>query len=913
MASPLLDTKFYAPRQRSGIVSRPLLTARLDRGAQAKLTLISAPAGFGKSTLVAEWMAARRDAAPVIAWLSLDAGDSHPVVFWTNVIAALQAVVPGVGARARALLDAAPWASSFETVLPPLLNDLNAASAEIVFVLDDYHVIEAHDIQMGMAYMLDHLPANVHLVITTRADPVLPLARLRARGELIEVRAADLRFTPDEAAAYLNGVMDLGLSTRDVATLEGRTEGWIAALQLAGLSMEGRDDITSFIADFAGDDRYIVDYLVEEVWHRQPDDVRTFLIQTSILARMSGPLCDAVTGQEGGKATLEMLDRRNLFLIPLDDRRRWYRYHHLFADVLQARLIDEQPELVPHLHRRASEWYAREGEHAEAIRHAFAGKDFSRAADLVELAIPATRQARQDVLSRRWIDALPADQIRIRPVLSDSFAGSRLVRGEVEGVEAALRDAEEGWAAASRDGIAGRMVVVDEQGFRDLPASIAIHRAGLARLLGDVEGTRAHARTALELVGEDDLVGRAAAAALLGLASWSMGDLEAASRLYDDAIAGLEKAGFLADAVGCAIALADMRRTQGRLNEAMRILGRGLALATRPGEAVLRGAADMHVGLSEILRERDDLAAASEHLAQSREFGEENGLPQNPYRSRVATALIRQAEGDPDGALVLLDEAAQRYDGDFSPEVRPVTALRARVLIAEGELAEAWRWARDRHVTADDDLDYLHEFEHITLARLILADGVRERSDVRIAAAERLLEHLLEAAQAGGRTGSAIEILVVQGLAHQARNDAAGAFSSLVRAIDLAEPEGYVRIFADEGAPMAALLRLAGKQRGPSTYLRRLQAAIASPVARPASDQPLIEPLSDRELEVLHLLEGDLGGPDIARHLSVSLATVRTHTSNIYTKLGVTNRRAAVRRADELGLLSRITGTRPIG
>jgi len=908
MPRPSLDTKFYAPRHRSGIVPRPLLTERLDRGAESKLTLISAPAGFGKSTLVAEWMAARPEARSAIAWLSLDAGDNHPVVFWTNVIAALETALPRVGASARPLLDAP--SPSIETVLAPLLNDLNAAADEITLVLDDYHAIDAPEIHAGMAFLLDHLPANVHLFITTRADPVLPLARLRAQGELIEIRAADLRFTPDEAAAYFNGVMTLGLTARDVATLENRTEGWIAALQLAGLSMQGRDDIAGFIADFAGDDRYIVDYLVEEVWHRQPDDVRIFLLRTSILARMTGPLCDAVTGQEGGRATLEALDRRNLFLIPLDDRRRWYRYHHLFADVLQARLLDEQPALVPELHRRATEWFAQEGEHAEAIRHALAGKDFPRAADLIELALPATRQARQEVTSRRWIDALPVDVIRTRPVLSDSFAASRLVHGETEGVDAALRDAER-WVAASRDGTADGMVVVDDQGFHDLPGSIAIHRAGLARLLGDVDGTMVHARTALDLVREDDLVGRAAAFALLGLSSWSMADLEAASRWYDDAIADLEKAGYLPDVIGCSITAADIRRTQGRLGEAMRLLERGLALATRPGKAILRGAADMHVGLSEILRERDDLVAASEHLARSRDLGEDNGLPQNPYRSRVAAALIRQTEGDPEGALELLDEAAQRYNGDFSPDVRPVSALRARVLITQGRLAEAWSWARDRNVTADDDLAYLHEFEHATLARLLVADGGRLRSDEPIAAAERLLARLLEAAEAGGRSGSALDILVVQALAHQARGDAMAAMSSLLRAIDLAEPEGYVRVFVDEGPPMAALLKLAAKQPDASSHVRRLLAAIASPVARPAGDQPLIEPLSERELEVLRLLESELAGPDIARQLTVSLPTVRTHTSNIYSKLGVSNRRAAVRRAGELGLLSRSDVRRP--
>ena len=359
--APLLETKLYVPRSPRALVPRPRLRELMDRGATSRLMLVSAPAGFGKTTVLAEWLAASL-AAPTdhrsVAWLSLDPSDNHPGSFWTYVIAALRSAAPGVGASALALLHAAQ-PPPIETVLTTLVNDLGAVANDVVLVLDDYHVIDARDVQEGMAFLLDHLPAQLHLVIGSRADPALPLARLRVRGELVEIRAADLRFTPDEAAAYLNGVMGLVLTARDVAALEGRTEGWIAALQMAALSMQGRDDVAGFIAGFAGDDRYVVDYPVEEVLQRQPDRVHTFLLQTSILGRLSGPLCDAVTGQDGGKAMLEALDRGNLFLVPLDDRRRWYRYHHLFADVLRARLLDEQPDLLPDLHRRASDWTSR--------------------------------------------------------------------------------------------------------------------------------------------------------------------------------------------------------------------------------------------------------------------------------------------------------------------------------------------------------------------------------------------------------------------------------------------------------------------------------------------------------------------------------------------------------------------------
>src|SRR5580704_14494256 len=389
-AALLLETKLYVPRSRRPLVPRPRLSERLDRGTASKLTLVSAPAGFGKTTLLTEWLAAG-PAAPagerLAAWLSLDRADSDPASFWTYVIAALRTVASGVGESALALLQA-PQPPPIETVLTVLLNDLGATAGDIVLVLDDYHGIDASEVQDGMAFLLDHLPPGLHVVIASRADPALPLARWRARGELVEIRAAELRFTPDEAAAYLNEMMGLQLTARDVAALEGRTEGWIAALQLAALSMQGRDDVVGFIAGFAGDDRYVVDYLVEEVLQRQSDRVQAFLLQTSILDRLNGPLCDAVTGQDGGRAMLEALDRGNLFFVRLDDRRRWYRYHQLFADVLHARLRDEQPGDVPDLHRRASGWLERNGEPSEAIRHALAAGDFGRAADLVELAIP---------------------------------------------------------------------------------------------------------------------------------------------------------------------------------------------------------------------------------------------------------------------------------------------------------------------------------------------------------------------------------------------------------------------------------------------------------------------------------------------------------------------------------------------
>jgi LuxR family maltose regulon positive regulatory protein len=871
--------------------------------------LVSAPAGFGKTTLLTEWLAAG-PAAPadrrLAAWLSLDRGDNDLASFWTYVIAALRTAVPGVGEDALALLQA-PGPQPIETVLTTLLNELSAIADDIVLVLDDYHVIDARDVQDGMAFLLDHLPRALHVVIASRADPALPLARWRARGELTEIRAAELRFTPDEAAAYLNEIMGLRLTARDVAALEGRTEGWIAALQLAALSMQGRDDMAGFIAGFAGDDRYVVDYLAEEVLQRQPPRVQAFLLQTSILGRLSGPLCDAVTGQGDGKAMLEAMDRGNLFLVPLDDRRQWYRYHQLFADVLQARLLDEQPDQVPGLHRRASKWFQRTGEQSAAIGHALAAEDFHRAADLVELALPAMSQTRQEATVRAWLEMIPGEVIRVRPVLSVAVAWVLLSDGEFEEVEGRLQDAEQWLDAAAGTGAGSpaapaEMVVASEEEYRRLPGTIETYRAALALARGEPLGAITHARRALDLAPAEEHRWRASASGLMAIAFWGSGDLEGAHTAWSECAAGLRRAGHIADIFGCAIAMADIQLTQGHLGAAMRTYEQALQRASEQSGTVLRGTADMYVGMSEVHRERDDLPAATRQLLRSQELGEAVGLPQNRYRWRVAMARIRQAQGDLGGAAELLNQAERLYMGDMFPNVRPVPALTARVWIAQGRLGEALGWAREQGLSADDDLSYLREFEHITLARVLMARYQDGRAEHSVREAARLLERLLRAAEEGGRTGRVIEILVLQALGHQTLGDIAAALTCMERALALAEPEGYVRVFTDEGTAMASLLRAAAKQGTTRDYARRLLAAVTESGQDGPVTQALIDPLSERELDVLRLLGTELNGPAIARELMVSLNTVRTHTKSIYSKLAVTNRRAAVRRAAELGL-----------
>jgi LuxR family transcriptional regulator, maltose regulon positive regulatory protein len=587
VVKPLLESKWHVPGRRPGAVPRPRLSQRLDRGTRSRLTLVSAPAGFGKTTLVTQWLA-EIDGPPsgtraAVAWVSLDEHDNDPETFWGYVITALQrATHDSLGITALGLLrrPGPPPQEALATVL----NDLQALAAGVILVLDDYHAIADSDIHDAMGYVIDHLPPQVHLVLTTRSDPPFPLSRLRARGELVEVRAADLRFTHDEAADYLAGPMGLRLTASDVMTLADRTEGWAAALQLAGLSLQDHDDPVAVVARFAGDDRFIVDYLADEVLARQSEDVRDFLLETSVLERFTGPLCDAVTGGERGTARLVELERAGLFLVPLDDRREWWRFHHLFADVLRAHLTEQHPERLPDLHRRAASWLAVNGDAVDAVRHALAGRDLMLAADLMERSMPAMQRERREPELAQWVRALPDELLQQRPVLAVAFVGVLAQASDFGTLDQRLTDIERSvrgdggtWPAEPPDGL----VVVDDAGFRALPAAVETYRAALALTTGDLAGTAAHSRTALSLAPPGENLVRAAAGALGGLASWTTGDLAGAHAAYTESVAGLAGVGFVADVLGCSITLGDIRRTQGSLSLALRTYQAALDLAAR--------------------------------------------------------------------------------------------------------------------------------------------------------------------------------------------------------------------------------------------------------------------------------------------------------------------------------------------
>jgi LuxR family maltose regulon positive regulatory protein len=874
----LIETKLHVPAGRRALVARPRLLARLGEP-DAKLVLVSAPAGFGKTTLVRAWLATVSDRGGAVAWLSLDERDDEPARFWSYVLAALARAVPGLGAHAGTVLETEE--APTELLLGTLVNELRAVDRDVVLVLDDFHVIDDLRIHDQLAQLLDLLRERVQVVLTTRTDPALPVARLRARGELVEIRAADLRFTAAEAAEYLNGLMGLDLSATDVATLEQRTEGWIAALQLAALSMQGRDDVGTFIEGFAGDDRFVVDYLAGEVLERQPEAVRRFLLETSVLDRLHGSLCDAVTGGTGGRATLDDLDRQNLFVIPLDDRREWYRYHHLFADVLRARLIAEDPQAPARLHRRAGAWFAEHDAPADAVRHAIAAGDVDVAAALAELALPEMRRRRQDTTIREWAQAIPHDVVRRRPVLAVGLVGVLTTTGEFERIDTYLRDTEQWLGLPAEERAGSGTVVVDESQVASLPAAIEMYRAALAWIRGDTEATVTHAQLALSIAPDGDLSG-AAAHALLGIAEWSRGDLDRAFASYTEAVAGMRRIGHVADVLGLSIAMADIRVAQGRLRDAQRLYEQGLVLVDQQGSGPLRGTADMHLGLAEIARERGDRDGAEVHLRRAEQL-QAFGTRQYPYRSKTLLAGLLLARGDVEQCLRMLELAAQVYDTDLSPAVRPVDARRARTQVLQGDLAAARAWARDRGVSTDDPARYATEFEHITLAIVLVADDP-DADELRTVLA--MLDRLLAAAEAGDRGSSVIEILAVRALALDARGDTELALADLQRALDLAQPEGYARVFTFLGPRLQAL---------------RDTLATGGAPARP-SQAGLVDPLSDRELDVLRMLRTDLSGPDIARELTVSLNTVRSHTKAIYSKLGVNNRREAIRRADELGL-----------
>ncbi len=933
MSSPLLRTKLYIPPVRPELVSRPRLIEQLDaalvldplslgqrtrgdkyRGLDRKLTLISAPAGYGKTTLLSEWSAG---CGRHVAWLSLDEGDNDPARFWTYFVAALQTVEATIAQDMLEVFQAAQ-PPPMEAVLTTLSNQIAAIPGPFVFVLDDYHLITAQPIHSGLAFLLNHLPPNLHLIIATRTDPPLPIARLRGKGQLTELRQSDLRFTTDEAAAFLNKCAGLNLSPDNTAALEARTEGWIAGLQLAALSLQGRDAerTASFIGAFTGSHRYILDYLTEEVLHRQPEPIQTFLLQTSILNQMTGPLCDAVLGKgdpaasdplpptpsASGQETLEHLERSNLFLVSLDDERRWYRYHHLFTDLLKSTLRQRQSaDEIRELHRRASRWYQDEGSLEEAMIHAMAAQDFERAASMIEENIARMLSRSEAPVLLGWIEKLPQQIVRGRPWINVYRASTLALSGRLEETEALLEEVE-------------KRIKPSTPRASELLGHIAAIRAFTANLRGDAERVIEMAALTEKHLPEENLNARGMVAYALADTYFSGDDMDGASQASMNMLAVGEKADRLLMAVPALCDLAATKEVRGQLHQAEALYGRARQWMVARNGLDSRVRCPYEVGLANLLREWNQLDAAHEHAVTGVEYGRRFGVNSLLVSGYVTLMRVLQAQGDVDGALDALRSAEQAVQ---THHVRLATGIELRTSrvvqwVAVGDLEAASRWA--------EACDGGSELEQMTLAWLRLAQG-------RAAEAQRLLDRQRALAEAGGRTGRSIEILALQALALEAQGRPDEADTTLSQALSLARPEGYVRLFLEMGRPLRELLErsttrgaaaetdVGAMARIVGDYVRDLLGAfrqereaqrsrVAGQVSLlPSLVEATLDPLTERELEVLRLLAEGLSNKEIASRLVVAPSTVKQHLRNMYGKLDVHSRTQAVARGRELGLL----------
>jgi LuxR family maltose regulon positive regulatory protein len=873
MSTPILATKLYIPPPRPKVVHRPRLIERLNGGLQHKLMLISAPAGFGKTTLLSEWAAGCGQPA---AWLSLDEGDNDPARFLAYFVAALQAIAPDVGVWLMAALQS-PQPPSAESLLTNLLNEITAIPDDFVLVLDDYHVVEAKAVDQALTFLLEHLPPQMRLVIATREDPDLPLARWRGRGQLTEVRAADLRFTHVEAAGFLNQVMGLNLTAGDVAALETRTEGWIAGLQLAALSMQGHQDTAGFIKSFTGSHHFVMDYLVEEVLQQQPGGVQTFLLYTSILNRLCGPLCDAVLldPAAGGQVTLEYLERANLFITPLDNERCWYRYHHLFADLLRQRLHQNNPKsLVDELHVRASQWYEDSDLDIEAFQHATAANDIDRAERLMDgRGIPLHLRGAVTMMTE-WFESLPTAVKNARPSLWWRQAAMLLVIGQTTGVEEKLDAAE----AALEE---------TEANNRPLLGRIAVARAVLALTRYQAEMMLAQSRRALAYLPAANLSLRANANWTMGVAYLYQGERAAARQAFMEAIALSQTAGDVFITILATIGLGNVTEADSQLRLAAETYRRVLQWA---GDQPLQIIYEAHLGLARILYEWNDLDAAEQHGQQSLHLARQYDQVIDRFIvCELFLARVKLAQGDTAGAAALIVQADQSArQRNFFHRFAEVAAAQVEMLLHQGQVEAAERLAKAHNLPP-------------SLARVYLANGDP-------AAALTVLKPWRQQIEAKNWQDERLKVMVLQGVALDANGEPDKAAQLLGEVLASAEPEGFIRLFVDEGRPMEQLLeRMKAEGGRMKEYIHRLLAAFdKEEKIHPSSfvPQPLLEPLSQRELEVLQLIAQGLSNQAISERLFLALDTVKGHNRRIFDKLEVQRRTEAVARARELGLLS---------
>lgn len=879
----IISTKLHPPPIRPGLVKRPRLMECLNLGVERKLTMVSAPAGYGKSTLLGEWV--HQINLPT-AWLTLDQDDNDVTRFLLYTIQALRKVNENIGEVSLAILET-PKPSPPHIILTALVNELNNLHLQIALVLDDYHVIVDNTIHEALVFLLDHLPEFINLVILTRADPPLQTARLRAQNQLVEIRADDLRFTSEEATAFLNSTMGLGLSPDKIRALEEHTEGWITGLQLVALSLQDLDAKQSgeFINAFTGSHHYIVDYLVEEVLNRQPDPVRNFLLRTSILERMTGALCDALTGEAGGHARLENLAQRDLFIIPLDEQRQWYRYHHLLAEVLRSRVQSSHPDLIPELHQRASIWFEENGPVGDAIRHAISAGNKERGAELVEQNAMSMMMRGEFVTLLNWIEPIE-DIASNRPWLSIYKSWAYTLTGKLDLTDFWLQTAERGMSSSD---------VATKQ---DMRGHIEAIHAHIASLRGEASHSIEHAQRALKLLPEDDLAVRSIVTFTLGTAFRLSGDPTRARK----ALENVRRAGHLVGnrylELGALSSLSAITYGQGKLHQALEIDKEVLQLSTQPGGQMLPTAVWAFFGLGLIHYEWNDLDTAQKNTQRTIELCQQWGDFTTLAESLVLLSQIKQAQGDLQSAEQALQKAEDLTQLHAIHLVEHwVKAIQARLWLAQGNLEAAKRWAQESGIKITDEYSHPREAEYLSLGRVFLAT---EEFDQAL----ELTQMVQKATEAAGRMGSLIDTLLLRALASQAKKDLSQALISLEQAITLAQPEGYIRVFINAGAPMVRLLRHAGSQGIASHYVAKLISEFDRlPEEAIPTTQPLIEPLSKREFEVVQLLANGLSNLEIADTLVITVGTVKAHTASIYRKLNVNNRMQAAARVRELNLI----------
>ncbi len=910
----ILVTKLYIPPARAELVRRPALIERLNVGLDRKLTLISAPAGFGKTTLVSEWVeglqeTGKRKSHPIkFAWLSLDVEDNDPVRFLSYFIAAMNRnteIGPEIGQSASSLLQS-PQPPSTNTILTSLINEVVSAPVRIVFVIDDYHLIESEPIHQALVFLLDNLPPQFHLVIVTREDPQLSLSKLRASDQLTEIRAADLRFTSSEATEFLNRVMGLNLSAEDVEGLETRTEGWIAGLQLAAISIKGYSDASGHIKAFTGSHRLVLDYLIEEVLESQPASTKRFLLHTSILKRLTGSLCDAITGENDGQATLEALEHANLFINPLDEQRQWYRYHHLFADLLQRQLHLLQDNLACELHLRASRWYEQNELQMEAIEHALSGKDFERAADLIEQQAEAIWERGEHAKLLRWTNKIPKEILFTKPNLAIFLAWVQLETGEVHEAEMSLQAINQMIHSYQVEGSIGSQGESSHPKTSHLKSRILVMRAMIGFRQADVPGIIKHAREALESLPETDLSWRAIAAMALGDSQYIAGDMNAANRALSEAIRISREAGNIYIMIYASIKLAIILQYQCKLHQALAICRELMAYIEAHGlsESSMNGL--LHAEWGEILWDLNDIDRALELVSRGIQLSErEIDLTNLSWTHLVLVKILYARREFSEGLRTISNLEKMVGEAQLPPWiVSRIAAWKAKIWLAQGNIDAVQIWVHERQLQTNDDIQTTREVEYLVLARFLLSQGNLDE-------AVSLLERLLESAEAGGRVTRMIEMQLVLSLVLHEQGESEKAISVLKKSLALAQPEEHIRLFVNEGPVIAQLLNEALNYGIANAYIPRLLVAFSKTApgeaisAHTQVDQSgMIEPLSEREIEVLQLIAKGLTNQEIASRLYLSLNTIKVHTRNIYGKLGANNRTQAVAKARALGLLS---------